>query len=399
MNGTLAGFYELMESTVDVRRRMVVEYIEKGDVEAGDLNLLRKVLQILEDLPVGEEGKNRLLLEGSRTLDVDLGYEKEELKKDLFFFEKGEKEFSLYLASMHSGFDEYVKRGFEFLHGKRFRNFVTDRDGTVNNYCGRYRSSVQSAYNAVYLTRFIRSCTDNAVIVTSAPLQNPGIATISVMDKGTFIYAASKAREFIDASGVRRTYPIDPDANTLLDQLNKRLAALVKKPGREKFALIGSGLQFKFGETTIARQDITGAVTEEESTAFKKEVEQEVEAVDPSLQKFYIVDTGLDIEIILKKGGTGSVSEEKFDKGDGLLFLDRELGLNLKKGPNLVCGDTSSDLKLVDACVQQSDETWTVFVTRDEKLAAKVNSTGAENFIVPEPDMLVFMLDRLSESL
>ena len=340
-----------------------------------------------------------MVLEGERSLEVDLGYEVGELIKDILFFEKGEDEFYTYLERLHPGFSEEVERGVQFLEGKAFRNFVTDRDGTVNNYCGRYRSSIQSCYNAVFLSRFIQKCTEHSVVITSAPLKDPGVVTVSVMPPKTFIYAASKAREFIDEEGQRRTFPVDAQAQSLLDELNGRLSALVKKPGREKFTLIGSGLQFKFGETTLARQDISGAVTEEESLAFFEEVKGEVQAVDPNMESFYVGDTGLDIEIVLKKGGeddSEAEGQKEFDKGDGLLFLDKELGLKLEQGPTLVCGDTGSDLKLVEAGVGKNEDTWTVFVTRDAALIEKVRAVGKETHIVPEPDVLVCMLDRLS---
>ena len=52
-----------------------------------------------------------------------------------------------------------------------FHNLITDRDGTINNYCGRYKSSVQSAYNSIFLSRFATDCCQNSIILTAAPLQ------------------------------------------------------------------------------------------------------------------------------------------------------------------------------------------------------------------------------------
>jgi len=396
MRQTLKRFYELMESTVEVRRRMVLRYLDKGTVQNDDVSYLRQVLETLEAVPVTDEGKRVLMLEGDRGIEVDIGYETGELLKDILFFEKGEDEFAAYVESIHPGFADFVDRGVSFLADKHFTSFVTDRDGTVNNYCGRYRSSIQSAYNAVFLTRFIRNCTNNSMIITSAPLQNPGIVTLSVMPPGTFVYAASKAREFVDRDGVRRTYPVDPKGQLLLNDVNKRLVGLIQEPGNEKYGLIGSGLQFKFGETTLARQDITGAVTEEESSAFMKRVEEIVREIDPSSSYFSISDTGLDIEIVLRKGSGDDSGSKQFHKGDGMLFLDAELGLNFENGPNLVCGDTGSDMKLVEASMSKCSDTWTVFVTEEDDLIERVKATGAEAFIVPEPDILLFMFDHLS---
>lgn len=36
-----------------------------------------------------------------------------------------------------------------------------------------------------------------------------------------------------------------------------------------------------------------------------------------------------------------------FDKGSGVLCLDAKLQLNLCEGPNIVCGDTGSDVPMV----------------------------------------------------
>ena len=52
-----------------------------------------------------------------------------------------------------------------------FHNLITDRDGTINNYCDRYKSSIQSAYNSIFLTSFCRTNCTNAVILSAAPLQ------------------------------------------------------------------------------------------------------------------------------------------------------------------------------------------------------------------------------------
>lgn len=64
-------------------------------------------------------------------------------------------------------------QGVEFLGGEHcsFQNLITDRDGTINNYCGRYKSSIQSAYNSVFLSCFALFCCVNAAILTAAPLQ------------------------------------------------------------------------------------------------------------------------------------------------------------------------------------------------------------------------------------
>jgi hypothetical protein len=388
---TLQEFYERMEHTRAVRLAMVEQYVPTSKVAAPSIQELAKVLAELEGI-AEKDGHRELALDENAQVSVDLGYELNELKKDLVFFRQGEAALDAHLASLHQDFERVVKEAVTRLQGIRFNNFVTDRDGTISNYCGRYRSSIQSAYNAVFLTRFIQRLTSHAVVVTSAPLRDPGVATVSVMPLGTFIYAASKAREFLDAAGKWRSLPIDPAQQALLDRLNKRLSQLVAQPGYAKFGLIGSGLQFKFGETTLARQDISKTVPAQESEAFLQLVTGIVREIDPDGRNFGIKDTGLDIEVILK----GATGDKAFDKADGLLFLNDQMKLGLEKGPTLVCGDTAPDLKLVEACLSKSSDVWAMFVTRDPQLAAKVHQTSKQAIVVPEVDMLVTVLNRLA---
>ena len=386
---TLKEFYTRIEQVREVRVNMVQSYLDAGEVAKSDLRALEELAGELEAIEQ-KDGKYQLLLD-SKTVDLELDYEIEETKKDIVFFKEGEAAFEKYLAGLHQGFEEHVAKGVDLLGGRKFNNFVTDRDGTISNYCGRYRSSVQSAYNAVYLTRFSRACTASATVVTSAPLMNPGVATVSVMPVGAYIYAASKAREFIDKAGERRTFPIDADQQAKLDALNARLAALCEQPQYEKFSLIGSGLQFKFGETTLARQDIAKAIPEDESLALLGVVEKIMKEVDPDGKDFGLIDMGLDIEVILK-----GASEGEFSKADGLFFLNDELGLGLEQGPTLMCGDTKGDLPLLKACLEKSEDTYAMFVTRDEKLTQQVHDMCKRAIVVPEVDILVTVLDRLA---
>src|SRR5690606_11754743 len=129
-----------------------------------------------------------------------------------------------------------------------------------NNYCGRYRSSIQSIYNAVFLSRFIEHRTRHATIVTSGPLKDPGVVSVSVMPDGVVNFAASKAREFIDVHGREGRYPMAPEQSGVLERFNARVAELTADPQYFRFTLIGSGVQFKFGETTLARQDKAGSI-------------------------------------------------------------------------------------------------------------------------------------------
>ncbi len=391
---TLKSFYDLMEKTRSVRTAIVNRIFSLQPFEQKQIRNLKNALASLEHCSQGSY-KADLIIEGSAGIQVDLFYEIAELQKDIFYLENGEEQFLSYLESLHSDFSSHVQNGVKQLEGKRFNCFITDRDGTINNYCGRYGTSIQSVYNALFLSRFAQNCATNPIIITSAPLKNIGIVDVSTLPEQTVIYAASKGREFIDLSGTRRSFTIDIEKQQLIDRLNQRLTALVKDEAYERFSLIGSGLQQKFGQTTIARQDISGSISEKRSQKFLDVIKRIVHKLDPSGENLKIEDTGLDIEIILTVADEAAGLKD-FDKKEAIKFLDQELCLNMGSGPHLVCGDTGSDLPMLEAAMEKSIDTWSVFVTKDSQLAEKAEAICPNAVTVPEPDMLIAILNQLA---
>jgi hypothetical protein len=385
-----------MWSTIKVRRSLVNRYLHSEAITRDAVQPLRNALEALQAIPTFA-GASRVDLDEQRTIDLDLGYEINELVKDIFFLEHSEDEFLQYLGQLHEGFEDQVEQGVEALANLRLKAFLTDRDGTVNNYCGRYASSVQSVYNAVFLTRFATSAVDGSVILTSAPLANVGLVDISVSPANVFTFAGSKGREYFNTHGERRVFPIEADKQSKLDMLNQRLSDLVNQRDYEKFSLIGSGLQFKFGQTTIARQDITRSVSAEASESFLTTIKTMVTDIDPTGAYFRIEDTGLDVEVILTVESDQSGAAKDFDKGDGIRFLNEDIGLGMADGSCLICGDTNSDVPMVTASMEIAKETHAVFVTRNEDLKAKVKTVCPRALCVDEPDMLVTILNALSE--
>jgi hypothetical protein len=151
-------------------------------------------------------------------------------------------------------------------------------------------------------------------------------------------------------------------------------------------------VQYKFGQTTVSRQDIHGSIPREQSDAFLETVTTVVRDLDPNGTVFQIEDTGLDIEVMLTVEGT-----KDFDKGDGIRFLDDELAIGLSAGPTLICGDTSSDVPMVEAAVELAgyENVTTLFVTEDDDLRDRVRATGADCAFVTAPDILVAALGRI----
>ena len=120
--------------------------------------------------------------------------------------------------------------------------------------------------------------------------------------------------------------------------------------------------------------------------------------VDPEGAFFRIEDTGKDIEIILTVERDDEYQDRSdFNKGDGVLFLNRCLDLNLTEGCNLICGDTSSDVAMAEASMRKTENTKALFVTTDDSLKQQVKQVCANSFFVSSPDTLITVLFSLSE--
>ncbi len=390
----LRQFYDLMVKVRDTKKEIVNRFFNNENYnDKKYINQLDHYLQELESIEK-EGDKYRLNIKDDQFILLDLTYEIEELRKDILFLDKGEAAFIDHLRGLYSNYDEEVAKGVDYIKDIPGANFITDRDGTINNYCGRYRSSVQSVYNAIFVSRYAKEVAKDAVILTSAPLSDPGLVDVSVNPEKIFIYAASKGREYIDHENQRHQYPVEPEKQKKLDELNKRLSDLVSDPVYNIFSLAGSGLQFKFGQVTIARQDVNNSIPEEESIYFLKVVQQIVKQIDPDEKYFRIEDTGLDIEIILTVGSEGDEGLRDFDKGDGVNYLDDELNLDIANSKNLICGDTGSDVRMAVASKEKTVYTKVIFVTEDEELKQKVKAVAPDALFVSAPDILVSVLNE-----
>jgi len=389
---TLDQFYKLMYNTKVLRKKIVSCYFENIS-HHGEVYELKDALKSLEAIPE-RDGKRYLRYRNSNVY-MDIDYEIEELKKDIYFLEQGEEMFFSHLNDLNKGFFTELEKGVQFLQGLKLKNFITDRDGTVNNYCGRYRSSIQSVYNSVFLTRFAKIKAENSLILSSAPLQNGGLLDVSVNPDGIFIYSGSKGREYVDKKGVYNHYPVDEKRQKLLDLFNRRIENMVSEPEYEIFSLIGSGVQFKVGQTTIARQDIYRSIPEQMSETFMKKIKEMVRELDPESNYLRIEDTGKDIEIIVTvEKGKEHEAPRDFNKGDGVKFIDRSLGLGLEKWSNLVCGDTESDIPMLKAVLEKSPSTRAIFVTQSQELKEKISKVCSNVSFVTGPDVLVSILNQ-----
>jgi len=399
---TLRNFYDVMDQTAIIRRQAVQDLLSKAAASSQDVKSLRTALDSLEEIPRTESGNafdRRLMLDETRAVEVNLEYEINELTRDVTYLESGENDLLDILEEQTPGLRNQAEQLADklrepFTGPVSYSCFITDRDGTVNNYCGRYRSSVQAVYNAVFLSRFARNRIAHPMVITSGPLSGPGLLDVNVMPPKFYILAASKGREYIDLNNSYGSFPVQDEQLRILQDVHQRLNDLLSTPTHQKFGLIGSGLQVKFGQLTVARQDISDSIPAQESREFLQTVTELVRACDPRNEFLRIEDTGLDIEIILTiQSGQG---RKDFDKGDGVAFLDQTLDLNLPQGPHLVCGDTFSDLPMLRVTMNRCPQTRAVFVTTKQELQDAVLEVCPGAHIVDRPDALVLALRLLA---
>lgn len=391
---SLNDFYSLMFYTRDIKKLIVNDILNNKICNSEMIDLLKEALEILNNLPGNQYEK--IINHHNTQVKLNLFYEISELQKDIYYLLHKEQDFYEYLSNLNPNFFKQIADGKDFLVNNKFKNLISDRDGTVNNYCGRYNSSIQSIYNAVFLSRYAIYSADNAVILTSAPLKNVGLLDMSVSPDNLFIYAGSKGREYLDKNNNEHYLSIDSEKQKILDKLNNEIDNLLNNEEYQIFSLIGSGFQKKFGQTTIARQDIYNSIPPDISESFFNQIINLVNYIDPNKKYLSIEDTGLDIEIILNINNEDNELKD-FDKGDGVEFLDRNIPLNINKLGAIICGDTKSDIPMLTTTIKKTNNVAAIFVTNDDNLKESINNICANSYFVSSPDILITLLNEINK--
>ena len=89
---TLKSLYDLMEKTRSVRAAIVNRMLSLQSCEQEQIHNLKNALASLKYSSQADD-KADLVIEGSTSIQVDLFYEIQELKKDIFYLENGEEPF------------------------------------------------------------------------------------------------------------------------------------------------------------------------------------------------------------------------------------------------------------------------------------------------------------------
>jgi hydroxymethylpyrimidine pyrophosphatase-like HAD family hydrolase len=391
---TLTGFYESMQFLHKVRKSILNAILNSESIKIKDLISLERIKLQLEHIPL----KNKLYtLKSSQEQDIflELDYEMGEIKKDGIFLKLGPNALKDYLCRIHPNYLEEVDEGLKFLEQFKFDHFVTDRDGTVSNYCGRYRSSIQSIHNALCLSEFSKAVDGKSIILTSAPLFKHGLEEVSILPQEDYILSGSKGREIL-IHNEKHYFPLAKEEKDKLQELEIEIQQLLKEENYSVFKHIGSGFQQKFGQITLARQDKNHSITAEKSEKLKKNVENIIKIIDPEETFFGLEDTGYDLEIMLKVRSQND-SLQEFDKGHGLKFIIKQLNEHINNRTILICGDTASDVPMLRAAKELGAKVVCVFVTEDENLQKMVSSVCKHCHFVSSPDILIYMLYKYAE--
>ncbi|MFP4510407.1 MAG: hypothetical protein ACLFNQ_09780 [Spirochaetaceae bacterium] len=341
--------------------------------------------QILADINAAVDHSGNLHLEiAGRSVATRADYERTELARDIVLAEQGFDAVIHHITEQDPCVYAQAVEVAQQLSGRSFIACFTDRDGTVNGYSNRYVSSIQPAYIAVALTRFAASVCEHFVILTAGPLEKPGVLDLSVMPSNTAVYAASKGRQVVLPDGSRASAYLSPERRRALELLASAISGLYESAEFAPFRYVGSGLQTKFGECSVAYQDWQSNCPDSVSQTFRTAVKALIRRLDPTLSTFHIEDGGRELDISTL--GSGSAS---FDKGSGLRLVVEQAGMRLDGRSVLVCGDTMGDLPMVERVVESGARLVTVFVTTNDSLKQRVHDLDAEALFVDRYESLV----------
>ncbi|CAD6189435.1 unnamed protein product [Caenorhabditis auriculariae] len=390
----LADFNVMMAKTAQVRRQLVELVLKGVPIRPHFQKSLENAKTSLENSC--EPGTSKLVLD-TIYLDDDSGHsieakfdisdELSELQKDIAFFSfiqrddiNNVEQFVETLGSFHpSGptiFAAEVEQAAQLLiRAEHFQYFFTDRDGTLKSYACSYPTSIQPAYSAIIQAQFAKRCAQFCAIVTTAPLMHIGILNVSTIPEGYYAYGASAGREWYFNPAMQfKDDSVSENDLQILNVVFDKVEDLLENPEFRNFTWIGSGLQKHYGHLTIAKQDVNGSVPKKKGILLFEKITRIVNEVDPTGAVLSIRESDYDIKIYTKAKLSGRI----FNKGHGVRLAERKMNVNLHDGNVLVCGDSESDLPMLEECLSVApSNVHTIWVTKDEALREKVTQICA----------------------
>jgi len=386
---SLNDLTRLMAHVADLRRAAVAAVMAGRPIPEDAPAQLAHALTELHKA-VGRDHVVELIRGDDVSLRLNLAEEIRQLENDAVYLEDGREALLKRLGKHRSGLRDAVRRGLKIIAGESVNALLCDCDALFRPASQRLRTAVQPAWNAVAACRFAMARCRKPVLWSEAPLTGPGIVERATVPPHTFAYAASLGRQWQDADGNQGQAPLSPEKTALLDAINERLAALMADPAWLAFTYVGAGLQFRRGETSIARQDPADSINEDASRALLEHVHDVVDAVDPERRHFRVGDDGRDITVTPTAANRDLWND--FSPAEGLRNLDDALALDLGHGPHLVCCAGPQGVALLAAMAQFSADLRAILVTDRDDLAQRAAEICPRTVVVRHPDAVAAIL-------
>ncbi|KAI6209721.1 putative trehalose-6-phosphate synthase 2 [Aphelenchoides besseyi] len=383
-------FKDLMYKMQAVRRHIVSSLLSSQTVKSDWIQLLKHTFNILNDDNTKDYQREMTTSSGEK-FSVNIKDEIVGLEKDLKFLEELEhvQEQHIFTALEHVPLSEvlqpYHPISTEAFQKERdqcvefLRNFVrsaidegrkpvmiTDWDGTMKDYCSQYATNLQPIYSAVGMAKFAENFTRLTAVLTAGPLGSPngtednttesigavgpGILHLTALPiDGPVVFSGSWGREWwLRGQRVVHDDGISTEGIDALDRVNHEMRTLLSLGEYSQFGLVGSGVQRKVDRLTLGVQTVCKHVHPELSNRYQDEVKERMLRVDPNKEILHFdPSTELEVEIVVHNDGT------IWNKANGVDRLIRTVGDTLEPpGRVLICGDTSSDLPMVQHAVE-----------------------------------------------
>uniref|UniRef100_A0A914YHK5 Trehalose-6-phosphate phosphatase helical bundle domain-containing protein n=1 Tax=Panagrolaimus superbus TaxID=310955 RepID=A0A914YHK5_9BILA len=418
-------FKSFMYQMQDARRKIVSAVIHEKDVDENLIDQLKHVHNQLTDESTAEF-QREMTVSGNNKFSVNVKDEIVGLEKDISYLENlifakrdnnlatlGDARKHVNLAEILSPFHPISHQKFmdetesctRFLRlfiqsyddtGKK-PILITDWDGTMKDYCSQYATNLQPTYSAIGMANFAKNFTRLSAVLTAGPLRGPGILDLTSLPiDGPILFSGSWGREWW-MSGKRLVHnediPLEGDA--ALRRFKEEMEELLSSSEYSQFGLVGSGVQSKVDRLTLGVQTVFNHVDPELSENYQDAIRERMHRVDPDEQILHFdPSTELEVEVVVHNDGT------VWNKADGVSMVIEKCGDTLEgPGKVLICGDTASDLPMVEFAVTQNPTgAMALFVTMKEELCEKVRkivSAEEHRCFVSCPDVIHAAMDNI----
>ena len=466
---SLDAFAALMADSATLRRQAASAILAGKPVPAETTAALAQIRDAVDEA-MDRDGVAALPMDEDRVLRLDLSEEAGQLENDVVYLEEGREALMKHLGRQRHGLRDAVRQGLRELAVQGIETLLCQADALLRAPGQRFVTAVQPAWNAVGLGRFAAARAARTVLWSAAPLSGPGIADLHALPRRACVLAGSLGRQIVDATGRESASPLslakaslleginarlamllaDPDWRAfayvgsglqfrrgetviarqdsresiadlhalprracvlagslgrqivdtagrgidaplsrekaaLLESINARLAMLLADPDWRAFAYVGSGLQFRRGETVLARQDSRDSIDEDASLALLEHVHDIVDAVDPEREHFRVEDDGCDV--VVTPTASADDAGQEYSAREGLRALEQALGADFAKGSHLVCCTGQDGLELLEALTEKNRDVRCLFVGDREDLGRKARELCPHTALAAHPDV------------